>query len=119
MWNNKIPFAFLTNGTYTSDTITKKMSTLLDLPFNKGHSIVAPSPCLDLTEYHNKNVLVCCQEEAIDLIKESVQLLYLSIESLDNAWWKYYIINILLKAWISIIYNNTRAIQFVPRIGLC
>lgn len=86
LWNNKIPFAFLTNGTYTSDTITKKMSTLLDLPLNKGHSIVAPSPCLDLTEYHNKNVLVCCQEEAIDLIKELGFQSFITIPELSNLF---------------------------------
>lgn len=70
LWNNNIPFAFLTNGTYTSDTITKAMSSIFELPFHKDHTIVAPSPCLALTQYHDKNVLVCCQDEAIDLITE-------------------------------------------------
>ena len=70
LWNNNVPFAFLTNGTYTSETITNTLSSILELPFSKDHTIVAPSPCQALTQYHNKNVLVCCQDEAIDLITE-------------------------------------------------
>jgi ribonucleotide monophosphatase NagD (HAD superfamily) len=70
LWTNNVPFAFLTNGTYTSETITKSLSSIFDLPFTKDHIIVAPSPCLALTQYHDQNVLVCCQDDAIDLISE-------------------------------------------------
>ena len=34
------------------------------------HVVVAPSPCKDLNEYHNKHVLVCCQEDSEPLITE-------------------------------------------------
>ncbi len=70
LWNSNVPFAFLTNGTYTSEAITKSMTAIFELPFTKDHIIVAPSPCQALTQYHDKNVLVCCQDESIDLISE-------------------------------------------------
>ncbi len=61
---------FVTNGTYTSADIVNNITSIYDLPFTKEHFIVAPSPCLALTEYHNKRVLVCCQDDSIDLIPE-------------------------------------------------
>lgn len=86
LWNNNIPFAFLTNGTYTSAAITNSMRSIFNLPFEKDHFIVAPSPCQALNEYHDKNVLVCCQEDAIDLIAELGFKSYITIPELSNIF---------------------------------
>lgn len=61
---------FVTNGTYSSEVLVNTLTNILELPFTDDHVVVAPSPCLQLTEYHNKRVLVCCQEDAINLISE-------------------------------------------------
>ena len=86
LWNNKIPFAFLTNGTYTSDTIKNSMTSIFELPFEKDHFIVAPSPCLALTDYHDKHVLVCCQDDAIELITELGFKSFITVPELSDIF---------------------------------
>jgi ribonucleotide monophosphatase NagD (HAD superfamily) len=70
LWDNKIPFVFVTNGTYCSAKLVDSLTEVLHLPITSDHVIVAPSPCSELTDYHNKRVLVCCQEDSIGLISE-------------------------------------------------
>ena len=70
LWNNNIPFVFVTNGTYCSATLVGTLTKILGLPFTDDHVVVAPSPCTALTDYHDKRVLVCCQDDSIDLIPE-------------------------------------------------
>ena len=65
-----MPFVFVTNGTYSSKILLNTLHSTLQLPFTEDHIVVAPSPCTDLTQYHNKRVLVCCQEDSIELIRE-------------------------------------------------
>ena len=65
-----IPFAVLTNGTYSSKNLIQTLEKIFEIPFNKNQIIVAPSPCLALTEYHNKRVLVVGQKDSIELLDE-------------------------------------------------
>ncbi len=61
---------FFTNGTYSSADLVSSLRNLFDLQFTSDHVVVAPSPCSSLTEYHDKRVLVVCQDDSIGLIKE-------------------------------------------------
>lgn len=70
LWSNEIPFMFVTNGTYSSANLVNTLTNILELPFTDDHIVVAPSPCSELYEFHNKRVLVCCQESSIDLVPE-------------------------------------------------
>ena len=70
LWDNDVPFVFVTNGTYSSVKLIENLTEILDLPFSDKHVMVAPSPCRDLIEYHEKRVLVCCQDDSIGLISE-------------------------------------------------
>lgn len=70
LWNNKVPFMFFTNGTYSSADLVGNLKKLFDLPFTRDHVVVAPSPCSSLTEFHDKRVLVVCQDDSIGLINE-------------------------------------------------
>jgi ribonucleotide monophosphatase NagD (HAD superfamily) len=70
LWNNDIPFVFVTNGTYCSAVLVDNLTKILELPFTNEHVVVAPSPCCALTEYHDKRVLVCCQEDSHGLVPE-------------------------------------------------
>jgi ribonucleotide monophosphatase NagD (HAD superfamily) len=70
LWNNQIPFCFVTNGTYPTAALAENLSKILDLPLTAQHCVVAPSPCIALTDFHDKHVLVVCQDDAIDLISE-------------------------------------------------
>lgn len=70
MWNNEIPFMFFTNGTYSSADLVANLRKIFDLPFTRDHVVVAPSPCASLTDFHEKRVLVCCQDDSIGLINE-------------------------------------------------
>lgn len=70
LWDNDVPFVFVTNGTYSSKNLIDNLSNILELPFTNDHVMVAPSPCHDLVEYHDKRVLVCCQNDSVGLITE-------------------------------------------------
>ena len=70
LWNNKVPFVFVTNGTYCSAKLVDNLTKIFDLPFTSDHVVVAPSPCMSLTQYHDKHVLVCCQDDSRDLVEE-------------------------------------------------
>lgn len=61
---------FVTNGTYSSEALVGNLRQIFDLPFTANNCVVAPSPCAGLTDYHDKRVLVCCQDESIPLIEE-------------------------------------------------
>lgn len=74
MWNNKVPFVFVTNGTYSAVELVDNLRKIFDLPFTNDHVIVAPSPCAGLNEFHNKRVLVCCQEDSVALVNEFVDI---------------------------------------------
>ena len=76
LWENEIPFVFVTNGTYSSANLVSNLTNILGLPFTNDHVVVAPSPCKELTEYHNKRVLVCGQDDSVDLVKEFVERLF-------------------------------------------
>lgn len=67
---NQVPFVFVTNGTYSSQILLKTLQSNLNFPFTDDHIIVAPSPCTDLTDFHKKRVLACCQDDSLGLIKE-------------------------------------------------
>lgn len=82
LWNNKIPFVFVTNGTYTYTKLLDKLKKILDLPLTQDHIIVSPTPCASLTEYHDKNVLVCCQADSLDMVKQLGFKSYVTIPQL-------------------------------------
>jgi ribonucleotide monophosphatase NagD (HAD superfamily) len=63
---------FVTNGTYVSSVLAESLSKILDLPLTTNHVVVAPSPCTALNEFHDKHVLVCCQDDGEGLISELV-----------------------------------------------
>ena len=67
---------FVTNGTYSSAKLVENLTDILELPFNINHVIVAPSPCRMLTQYHQKRVLVCGQEDSIDLVDELLLIIF-------------------------------------------
>lgn len=62
--------------------LVNSLTNILELPFKNDHVVVAPSPCSSLTDYHDKNVLVCCQDDSIDLISEFV-LIFLNDLSIE------------------------------------
>lgn len=70
LWENEVPFVFVTNGTYSSRKLVTSLTNIFELPFTDDHVVVAPSPCKGLFEFHGKRVLACCQDESIDLIAE-------------------------------------------------
>lgn len=82
---------FVTNGTYSSVNLVNQLTNILELPFTSDHVVVAPSPCSALTEYHNKRVLVCCQEDSIGLISELGFTDYLTIDQFADIFpdWDY------------------------------
>lgn len=82
LWNNDIPFCFVTNGTYCTAVLADNLSKILELPLTTNHVVVAPSPCIALTEYHDKHVLVCCQDDGIGLISELGFTDYITIPEL-------------------------------------
>ncbi|RNA32034.1 cat eye syndrome critical region 5 [Brachionus plicatilis] len=86
LWYNNIPFVFVTNGTYCSKTLIDTLESILELPFTNDHCVVAPSPCKALTDYHNKRVLVCCQNDSYDLISELGFKDYLTVPELVNIF---------------------------------
>lgn len=63
---------FFTNGTYSSADLVTNLRRLFDLPFTRDHVVVAPSPCSALTDFHDKRVLVVCQDDSVGLINEYV-----------------------------------------------
>ena len=73
---------FVTNGTYCSATLVNTLTKIFELPFTHDHVVVAPSPCTSLTDYHDKRVLVCCQNDSIDLIPELGFTNYITIPQL-------------------------------------
>ena len=77
---------FVTNGTYSSEVLVNSLRNIFDLPFTDDHVVVAPSPCTELHEYHNKRVLVCCQDDAIELISELGFTDYITIPQLSNIF---------------------------------
>jgi hypothetical protein len=70
LWDNEIPFVFVTNGTYSHSDLKDSLTSILEIPLTNDSIIVAPSPCLGLHEYHKKHILVCCQESGVNLIPE-------------------------------------------------
>jgi HAD superfamily hydrolase (TIGR01456 family) len=82
LWNNNMPFVFVTNGTYCSATLCNTLTKILGLPFTDDHVVVAPSPCAALSDYHDKRVLVCCQDDSINLIPELGFTNYMTIPEL-------------------------------------
>ncbi|CAF0747107.1 unnamed protein product [Brachionus calyciflorus] len=82
LWNNDIPFVFVTNGTYCSAVLVENLTKILELPFTSDHVVVAPSPCTALTDFHDKHVLVCCQEDSHGLVPELGFSNYLTVEEL-------------------------------------
>ena len=67
---NKIPCVFVTNATNSPSNIANNLNKLLDLNIESEQVIVAPSPCINLTNYHDKHVLLCCQSDGYDLTTE-------------------------------------------------
>lgn len=86
LWNNDVPFCFVTNGTYCSETLVNTLKGILELPFTNDHIVVAPSPCLGLTDYHDKRVLVCCQDDSYGLIAELGFTNYLTVPQLVEVF---------------------------------
>lgn len=86
LWNHKIPFVFVTNGTYCSAVLVNNLRKIFDLPFTTDHVVVAPSPCSELYEFHNKRVLVCCQDDSLGLIPELGFTNYLTVEDMSKIF---------------------------------
>ena len=61
---------FVTNATYSPSSLADKLNTLLDLNIENEQVIVAPSPCINLKHYHDKHVLLCCQNDGLELAQE-------------------------------------------------
>lgn len=70
LWKNDIPFLFLTNGSYPIADLLDKLQKITNLPLTRDHIVIAPSPCLMLNEYHDKRVLVLCQNDLLGLMDE-------------------------------------------------
>ena len=66
----EIPYVFVTNGTNSPSVIADNLNILLDQNIASEQVIVAPSPCINLTNYHDKHVLLCCQSDGHDLATE-------------------------------------------------
>ena len=118
--NNEIPFVFVTNGTYCSQALVDILTNALQLPITADHCVVAPSPCIALTDYHDKHVLVCCQEESNSLVKELGFSSYMTIDELcelfpeldyvDHRKRKELLVNQLSTLYNIIIYSKSTTI---------
>jgi len=77
---------FVTNGTYCSEKLVGTLTKIFELPFTNDHVVVAPSPCSALSEYHDKRVLVCCQDDSLGLIPELGFTNYITIPELVEVF---------------------------------
>ena len=77
---------FVTNGTYCSEKLVSTLTKIFELPFTNDHVVVAPSPCSALSEYHDKRVLVCCQDDSLGLIPELGFTNYITIPELVEVF---------------------------------
>lgn len=86
LWENEVPFVFVTNGTYSSKTLLGQLNGIFNLPFTEDNIVVAPSPCKALLDFHNKRVLACCQDDNVDLVPELGFTDYLTVEELASIF---------------------------------
>jgi ribonucleotide monophosphatase NagD (HAD superfamily) len=65
-----VPYVFVTNGTHSPHVLRERINKALDINITNDHIIAAQTPCANLKQYHDKRVLLCCQNDGIEAARE-------------------------------------------------